>query len=78
MIQDATSLSIRRLRDYLGFRKQADFAGALKVSQPHISRLERGETALTERHQRRIRELAKERRKAWSDSWFFDPPPELQ
>ncbi len=55
---------------------QAELAAVLGVSQPTVQRREaRGEyhgEAL-----RKLRALVRERRPDWSDSWFFEVPPEI-
>jgi hypothetical protein len=53
---------------------QWQFAEMLGYAQATVSRMETGEIQLGPKAQRRIRDLAKQRRVSWNDSWFFEVP----
>ena len=56
---------------------QVGMAELLGVSQAAISRQETTGFIPTDR-QRVIRDLARERGLEWSDSWFFEVPPDVE
>jgi hypothetical protein len=53
---------------------QWQFAEMLGYAQTTVSRMETGEMLLGPKAQLRIRELAKKKKLAWNDSWFFEVP----
>lgn len=57
-----------------GIPNQQAFAELLGVTQPQVSRWERGINHVSGRAQIRIRALARERGIAWNDAWFFEVP----
>ena len=57
---------------------QAALAEIAGVTQPTVSRWERGELSPSLEEMERIRDYAQQRGLAWSDSWFFDPPATVQ
>lgn len=63
---------IARIRKAVLNLSQAEFAVAAGVSQPTVSRWERGELSPSLDEMRRIRDLAKTRGVDWDDSWLFE------
>jgi transcriptional regulator with XRE-family HTH domain len=53
---------------------QIEFADAVGVNQSTVSRWETGDLEPSRAEMARIRDMAAERRIAWDDRWFFEPP----
>ena len=71
---------IEAIRKNVFAMNQAEFAAEVGVVQSTVHRWDRG-TPLSSEHMASIRDAAKRRGYAWSDSWFFEPvaekPPEV-
>lgn len=63
-------------RDVLGLT-QAQLAAVLKVRQASVSRWEK-RRRFPDGQQSAIRTLGRQARSDWSDSWFFEAPPQTQ
>lgn len=67
---------IAHIRSRVFKASQAEFASIAGVSQPTVSRWERGEWEPNRDELERIRSAAQDRRLNWDDKWFFESPPE--
>jgi transcriptional regulator with XRE-family HTH domain len=68
--------AIDYIRRFVLRLSQYDFAQAIQVDQPTVSRWEKGKRQPRRHQMIRIRDLALERGIAWEDRWFFAIPPE--
>jgi transcriptional regulator with XRE-family HTH domain len=67
-------LPMLHIRQHVFAVLQAEMAEIAGVTQPTVSRWERGLTEPSREELVRIREEARRRRIKWCDSWFFDAP----
>ena len=67
---------IQRIRQEMFGLSQKDFAVLAGITQPTVSRWERGECAPTLKELSRIRDAARERGLDWDDRLFFESPRE--
>ena len=65
---------IKRIRVEVFRLKQTEFAEAIGVTQPTVSRWESGALHPSMNDLAKIRDLAKARSVLWNDSWFFEAP----
>jgi transcriptional regulator with XRE-family HTH domain len=69
-------LPIEHIRSKVFKLSQAPFAEVAGVTQPTVSRWERGEFPPNQDQLERIRRAALERALPWDDAWFFEVPVE--